>query len=110
MSSSELSKLRGTPFLSHQERWLGLECINVHDGKKYKMLDCTETKDVWCKRRLLQLWSLYLFPQGSIVLWNGDFLASHGSPDVRSAYAKYIDGLSAIRQSNDPKACLETMH
>ena len=34
------------PFSSHQQRWLGLECINVHDGKKYKMLDCKETKDV----------------------------------------------------------------
>ncbi len=34
------------PFSSHQERWLGLECINVHDGKKYKMLDCKDTKDI----------------------------------------------------------------
>jgi hypothetical protein len=27
------------PFSSHQERWFDLECLNVHDGKKYKMVD-----------------------------------------------------------------------
>lgn len=27
-------------FSSKQERWFELECVNVHDRKKYKMLDC----------------------------------------------------------------------
>jgi hypothetical protein len=27
------------PFSSHPESWFGLECVNVHDGKKYKMVD-----------------------------------------------------------------------
>ena len=31
------------PFSSKQEEWFGLECVNVHDGKKYKMLDCKKT-------------------------------------------------------------------
>jgi hypothetical protein len=34
------------PFASDQERWLGLECINVHDGRKYKMLDCKENRNI----------------------------------------------------------------
>ena len=29
------------PFSSKQERWFGLECTNIHSGKKYKMVDCT---------------------------------------------------------------------
>jgi len=28
------------PFSSKQEQWFELECMNVHNGKKYKMLDC----------------------------------------------------------------------
>ncbi len=32
------------PFSSKQERWLGAECVNVHSGKKYKMVDCTKEK------------------------------------------------------------------
>jgi hypothetical protein len=28
------------PFSSKQEEWISKECINVHDGKKYKMLNC----------------------------------------------------------------------
>jgi hypothetical protein len=27
-------------FSSKQEQWFDLECVNVHDGKKYKMLNC----------------------------------------------------------------------
>ena len=34
-----------TQFSSKQERWFGMECVNIHSGKKYKMVDCTkETK------------------------------------------------------------------
>ena len=29
-------------YSSKQKGWLSLECINVHDGKKYKMLDCSK--------------------------------------------------------------------
>src|SRR4029079_16616682 len=101
------SKLLVCPFSSDQERWLGLECINVHDGKKYKMLDCTETKDVWCKRRLLQLWSLYPSPRAALCYGIAIFSPVMGRRMYDPLYAKYIDGLSAIRQSNDPKACLE---
>jgi len=32
------------PFSSHQERWFDLECINVHSGKKYRMVDYTEPR------------------------------------------------------------------
>jgi len=28
------------PFSSNQEEWFGLQCVNVHDGKKYQMLNC----------------------------------------------------------------------
>jgi hypothetical protein len=31
------------PFSSKQERWLELDCVNVHNGKKYKMLNCMGT-------------------------------------------------------------------
>lgn len=31
------------PFSSKQDEWFGLECVNVHDGKKYKMLNCNKT-------------------------------------------------------------------
>jgi len=34
------------PFSSDQEHWFDLECINVHDGKKYKMLDCKENENI----------------------------------------------------------------
>jgi hypothetical protein len=30
-------------FSSKQEQWFDLECVNVHDGKKYKMLNCKKT-------------------------------------------------------------------
>src|SRR5206468_3115407 len=33
-------------FSSDQERWIDLECINVHDGKKYQMVDCKEIENV----------------------------------------------------------------
>ena len=28
------------PFSSDQEHWIDLECVNVHDGKKYRMVNC----------------------------------------------------------------------
>jgi len=31
------------PFSSNQDEWYDLECINVHDGKKYMMLNCKKT-------------------------------------------------------------------
>ena len=34
------------PFSSDQERWIDLECINVHDGKKYRMINCKETDNI----------------------------------------------------------------
>lgn len=33
-------------FSSDQERWIDLECINVHDGKKYRMVDCKEVDKI----------------------------------------------------------------
>jgi hypothetical protein len=30
-------------FSSKQEEWFDLECVNVYDGKKYKMLNCKKT-------------------------------------------------------------------
>ena len=30
-------------FSSKQTEWLNLECVNVHDGKKYKMVNCRKT-------------------------------------------------------------------
>jgi hypothetical protein len=32
-------------FSSNQDRWFDLECVNVHDGKKYKMMDCNKLSD-----------------------------------------------------------------
>ena len=32
------------PFSSKQDQWFDLKCINVHNGKKYKMLDCKKAK------------------------------------------------------------------
>jgi hypothetical protein len=29
------------PFSSKQEEWFDIECINVHNGEKYRMVDCT---------------------------------------------------------------------
>ena len=31
-------------FSSKQEQWFDLECVNVHDGKKYKMLNCKKNE------------------------------------------------------------------
>ena len=31
------------PFSSKQEKWYELECVNVHNGNKYKMLNCKMT-------------------------------------------------------------------
>jgi hypothetical protein len=33
------------PFSSKQEHWFGLECENIHSGKKYKMVDYTKQKN-----------------------------------------------------------------
>jgi hypothetical protein len=34
-----------TAFSSKQERWFGMECVNIHSGRKYKMVDCTKEKN-----------------------------------------------------------------
>ncbi len=34
------------PFSSKQEKWFDLECVNVHDGKRYKLVNCREDCDV----------------------------------------------------------------
>jgi len=34
------------PFSSKQDQWFYLECINVHDGKKYKMVDCKRIDEI----------------------------------------------------------------
>jgi hypothetical protein len=31
-----------TAFSNKQDRWFGLECVNIHSGKKYKLVDCTK--------------------------------------------------------------------
>ncbi len=33
-------------FLSKQEQWFDLECINVHNGKQYRMLNCRKTNRI----------------------------------------------------------------
>ena len=32
------------PFSSKQERWFDMGCVNIHNGKKYKMVDYTKAK------------------------------------------------------------------
>jgi hypothetical protein len=32
-------------FSSKQERWFHIKCVNIHSGKKYKMVDCTKEKN-----------------------------------------------------------------
>jgi len=34
-----------TQFSSKQERWFGMKCVNIHSGKKYRMVDCTKVKN-----------------------------------------------------------------
>jgi hypothetical protein len=34
-----------TPFSSKQERWFGMKCVNIHTGRKYKMVDYTREKN-----------------------------------------------------------------
>jgi hypothetical protein len=34
------------PFSSKQDQWFDLECVNVHDGKRYKMLNCRQNSDI----------------------------------------------------------------
>src|SRR5438445_13633801 len=34
------------PFSSKQDQWFDLECVNVHDGKKYKMVDCKHDNQI----------------------------------------------------------------
>jgi hypothetical protein len=34
--------LLACPFSSKQEEWFDLECVNIHNGKKYRMLDSTK--------------------------------------------------------------------
>jgi hypothetical protein len=34
-----------TQFSSKQERWFDMECVNIHSGKKYKMVDSTKEKN-----------------------------------------------------------------
>jgi hypothetical protein len=33
------------PYSTKQDRWFETECVNVHDGRKYKMVDCTKRRD-----------------------------------------------------------------
>ena len=32
-------------FSSNQERWFDMRCVNIHSGKKYRMVDCTKEKN-----------------------------------------------------------------
>jgi hypothetical protein len=32
-------------FSSQQERWFDLKCVNIHSGKKYRMVDCTKERN-----------------------------------------------------------------
>jgi hypothetical protein len=32
-------------FSSQQERWFGMECVNIHSGQKYRMADCTKERN-----------------------------------------------------------------
>jgi len=34
-----------TAFSSKQERWFDMKCVNIHSGKKYRMVDCTKETD-----------------------------------------------------------------
>ncbi|MGH9515921.1 MAG: hypothetical protein ACRD3P_09625 [Terriglobales bacterium] len=34
------------PFSSKQEHWFDLECVNVHDGEKYRMVNCVQGKNI----------------------------------------------------------------
>jgi hypothetical protein len=34
-----------TEFSSKQDRWFDIKCVNIHSGKKYRMVDCTQTKN-----------------------------------------------------------------
>ena len=33
-------------FSSKQEEWFDLECVNVHDGKRYKMVNCRKNANI----------------------------------------------------------------
>ena len=33
------------PYSTHQERWLEMGCVNIHNGKKYKMVDCNKAEN-----------------------------------------------------------------
>ena len=33
------------PFSSKQDRWFNIKCVNIHNGKKYRMVDCTREKN-----------------------------------------------------------------
>ena len=33
------------PFSSHQESWFQLDCVNVHNGEHYRMVDCSNEKN-----------------------------------------------------------------
>jgi hypothetical protein len=33
------------PYSTHQERWLEMGCVNIHNGKKYKMADCYKAEN-----------------------------------------------------------------
>ncbi len=32
-------------FSSQQKRWFDIKCVNIHSGKKYRMVDCTKEND-----------------------------------------------------------------
>jgi hypothetical protein len=34
-----------TEFSSKQDRWFDIKCVNIHSGKKYRMVDCTKEKN-----------------------------------------------------------------
>jgi hypothetical protein len=34
------------PFSSKQDTWMQMECVNVHTGKKYSMVDCTKERNL----------------------------------------------------------------
>jgi hypothetical protein len=36
------------PFSSKQDQWFNLRCVNVHDSKEYRMVDCTKENDRSC--------------------------------------------------------------
>jgi hypothetical protein len=92
------------PFSSKQERWYDMECVNIHSGKKYRMVDYTQAERSCGPTSGTELRSFAVLPsgrermQGIQCIFQGFFFFA-GSVSVKDFSSSRDHGCFSFRDS-----------